>query len=112
MAEELVSLFARVGIPKEILTDQGTNFTMQLLQELYCMLHLYKSIPPTDRQFHRAFQSNPKNEATKHGSQGRQGRGPVPIIRTFRISRSTPEFHGILTLNCCIEVCQEDHYMC
>lgn len=26
IAEELVKLFARVGIPEEILTDQGTNF--------------------------------------------------------------------------------------
>ena len=25
VAEELVKLFARVGIPREILTDQGTN---------------------------------------------------------------------------------------
>ena len=38
IAEELVELFARHGIPKEILTDQGTNFTSQLLLELYRML--------------------------------------------------------------------------
>ena len=30
VAEELVTLFARLGIPKEILTDQGTNFTSML----------------------------------------------------------------------------------
>ena len=36
----LVTLFARVGIPKEILTDQGTNFTSMLLQELYRLLHI------------------------------------------------------------------------
>ena len=40
IAEELVKLFARVGIPKEILTDQGTNFTSQLLAELYRLLHV------------------------------------------------------------------------
>ena len=40
VAEELVTLFARVGIPKEILTDQGTNFTSMLLQELYRLLHI------------------------------------------------------------------------
>ena len=39
VAEELVKLFARVGIPGEILTDQGSNFTSQLLAELYRMLH-------------------------------------------------------------------------
>ncbi len=35
VAEELISLFAWYGVPKEILTDQGTNFTLQLLQVLY-----------------------------------------------------------------------------
>ena len=47
IAEELVKLFARVGIPEEILTDQGTNFTAQLLKELYRMLgvHAIKTTP-------------------------------------------------------------------
>jgi transposase InsO family protein len=40
IAEELVSLFSRVGIPNEILTDQGSNFTSKLLQELYRLLHM------------------------------------------------------------------------
>ena len=38
VAEELVKFFSRVGVPREILTDQGTNFTSQLLLELYRML--------------------------------------------------------------------------
>ena len=38
MAEELVNLFARVGIPQEILTDQGANFMSSLLVELYRLL--------------------------------------------------------------------------
>ena len=38
VVEELITLFARYGVPKEILTDQGTNFTSQLLQELYKLL--------------------------------------------------------------------------
>lgn len=33
-------LFARVGVPQEILTDQGSNFTLQLLAELYRLLHV------------------------------------------------------------------------
>lgn len=40
IAEELLKMFSRVGVPKEILTDQGTNFTSQLLIELYRMLHI------------------------------------------------------------------------
>ena len=40
IAEELVKIFARMGIPKEILTDQGSNFTSQLLAEVYRLLHV------------------------------------------------------------------------
>ena len=40
VAEELVRLFSRVGIPREILTDQGTNFTSELLAEMYRLLHI------------------------------------------------------------------------
>ena len=32
-------LFSRVGIPKEMLTDQGTNFS-ELLAEMYHLLHI------------------------------------------------------------------------
>ena len=37
IAQELMKIFARVGIPKEILTDQGSNFQSQ---ELYRLLHI------------------------------------------------------------------------
>ena len=40
VADHLIHLFARVGIPKEILSDQGTNFMSQLLKELYNLLHI------------------------------------------------------------------------
>ena len=40
VAEELIEVFSRVGVPQEILTDQGTNFTSKLLTELYKMLHV------------------------------------------------------------------------
>ena len=39
VAEALLSFFARVGVPEEILTDQGTNFTSQLMREVYRFLH-------------------------------------------------------------------------
>ena len=35
-----MELFARVGIPREILTDQDSNFMSQLLIEFYCLLHV------------------------------------------------------------------------
>lgn len=40
IAKELIGFFARVGIPEEILTDQGTNFTSQLMQEVYRFLKI------------------------------------------------------------------------
>lgn len=35
-----MKLFDRVSIAEEILTDQGTNFTSQLLAEIYRLLHV------------------------------------------------------------------------
>ena len=40
VAEELISIFALVGLPRDILTDQGTNFTSELLAEIYRLLHI------------------------------------------------------------------------
>ena len=40
IAEALVTLFSRVGVAEEILTDQGSNFTSKLLAELYRLLQV------------------------------------------------------------------------
>ena len=40
VARELVAFFARVGIPEEILTDQGSNFMSALLEEVYHLLQV------------------------------------------------------------------------
>ena len=40
MAKELVNLFSHIGVPDEILTDQGTNFILSLLEEIYCLFHI------------------------------------------------------------------------
>jgi len=42
VARELVNLFSHVGVPDEILTDQGTNFMSTLLDEIYQLLHIKK----------------------------------------------------------------------
>ena len=34
VAEELIVFFSRMGIPREILSDQGTNFMSQLLKDI------------------------------------------------------------------------------
>ena len=43
VAEKLMNLFSHHGVPREILTDQGTNFMSELLQELHKLLKI-KSI--------------------------------------------------------------------
>ena len=40
VADHLMQLFARVGISKETLSEQGTNFMSQLLRELYNLLNI------------------------------------------------------------------------
>ena len=40
IAKELIAVFSRVGIPEEILSDQGANFMSGLLQEVYQLLHI------------------------------------------------------------------------
>ena len=54
IAKELVKPFTRVGIPEEILTDQGANFMSTLLQELYRLLNISRiknlSISSPDRR--------------------------------------------------------------
>lgn len=58
VAEVLVELFSRHGIPEEILTDRGTNYTSSLLGELYRLIGV-RSLrtspyhPETDSLFER-----------------------------------------------------------
>ena len=40
IARELILLFTRVGVPQEVLTDQGTNFMSALLEDIYQALHI------------------------------------------------------------------------
>ncbi|KAG6934087.1 hypothetical protein G0U57_017886, partial [Chelydra serpentina] len=41
IAKELLQVFARVGIPKEILTDQGTPFMLKLMKDLCTLLRIH-----------------------------------------------------------------------
>lgn len=42
IAKELIKVFSHVGIPDEILTDQGANFMSTILQEMYLLLHVQR----------------------------------------------------------------------
>ena len=38
VANSLIQLFSRVGIPREIITDQGTNFNSRFMKQVYSLL--------------------------------------------------------------------------
>ena len=38
VAEKLINLFSHYGVPREILSDQGSNFMSELLQEVYSVI--------------------------------------------------------------------------
>lgn len=40
VAEEILEMFSRVGLPKEILTDRGTSFTSGLMEEVNRLLSM------------------------------------------------------------------------
>ena len=40
IADEIIKVFARVGIPEELLTDQGTNFTSGLMRQVTASLRI------------------------------------------------------------------------
>uniref|UniRef100_A0A803JMY6 Gypsy retrotransposon integrase-like protein 1 n=1 Tax=Xenopus tropicalis TaxID=8364 RepID=A0A803JMY6_XENTR len=75
IAKELVHLFSRVGIPKEILTDQGTPFMSKVTKELCRLLgikHLRTSVyhPQTDglvERFNKTLKAMLKKAVDKDG---------------------------------------------
>eukprot|EP00731_Ephydatia_muelleri_P004053 Em0002g229a len=74
VAEELIKVFARMGVPREILTDQGANFTSQLLAELYRLLQVHPIRtspyhPQTDGLVER-FNQTLKSMLRKTGTDG------------------------------------------
>eukprot|EP00731_Ephydatia_muelleri_P038412 Em0751g2a len=55
IAEELIRVFARVGVPREILTDQGSNFTSHYIG-CYTFTQLGQVLPSSNRWLGGAFQ--------------------------------------------------------
>ena len=79
--------FSHVGVPEEILTDQGTNFTSQLLSKEYRLLHI-KPIrttpyhPQTDGLVER-FNGTLKAMLKKIASD--DGLGPTTTVPAFHL---------------------------
>lgn len=77
VAEELMKVFARVGIPQEVLTDQGSNLTSQLLREVYRLLQVQPIKtspyhPQTDglvERFNQTLKAMLRRAATEEGRE-------------------------------------------
>ena len=102
VAEELLKLFSRVGVPKEILTDQGTNFTSQLLIELYRMLHVQPIRttpyhPQTDglvERFNRTLKSMLRKATDKEGKDW----DTFITLPTFCLLRGATHINRLFTI--------------
>ncbi|XP_056585423.1 uncharacterized protein LOC130406867 [Triplophysa dalaica] len=85
VADALFRVISRVGIPKEVLTDQGTAFMSRTLRELYGLLGI-KTIrtsvyhPQTDGLVER-FNRTLKTMIRKFLLYGRQPRGVLDVLR-------------------------------
>ena len=96
VAEELIKVFARVGVPREILTDQGANFTSQLLAELYKLLQVHSICispyhPQTDGLVER-FNQTLKSMLRKSGmDRGKEWDKKIPYL----LSGSPASVNGI-----------------
>ena len=99
VAEQLMEPFSRHRVPKEILTDQGTNLMSQLLQELYKMLgvKLVRTTPyhpQTDRLVERFNQTLKQMLRKMIDEEGRDWDKLVPyILFAYReVPQSSTEF--------------------
>ena len=108
VAEELMIFFPRVGVQEEILTDQGTNFTSQLLSELYRLLHIR---PIRTTPYHPqtdGLLEHPKGHA-EEGSNRRVRTGTdCSHIYYLRIERCPRRLQDSLPLNWCMATTLED----
>ena len=97
VADVLIEIFARHGIPGEILTDQGTNFTSSLLGELYKLigvtaLRTSPYHPQTDGLVERF---NIKRNAAKGTERREEGLGYHGTIYSICLLGGTTSNTGI-----------------
>ena len=87
VAEELVRLFSRVGIPKEILTDQGTNFAC---------------VPPYHPQTDGMVKRNIKGDAAEMCYRRWKGLGPSSTVCTLCLPGGSARINRILAFRATI----------
>ncbi|KAK3551824.1 hypothetical protein QTP70_028996, partial [Hemibagrus guttatus] len=94
VARELLALFSRAGIPKDILTDQGTPFTSQLTVDLCGLLqvkHLRTSVyhPQIDGLVERFNQTIKRMLCRVIDEEGRNW--DLPLLYVLFAIRETPQ---------------------
>ena len=100
LADDYVKVFSRVGIPEEILTDQGTNFTSKLLGELYRLINI-KALrtspyhPQTDGLVER-FNGTLKDMLRKTAQE--DGKNWDKLLPSVRIPGSATELYRLLPI--------------
>jgi len=106
VAEALVTVFCRVGVPREILTDQGANFMSSLLAEVYKLLNV-KSIrtspyhPQTDglvERFNQTLKGMIRKVAKKDGKDWDQLL-PYLLFAYRKVSQASTGFSPIELLH-------------
>jgi len=83
VVEELVLVFSWVGVPKEILMDQGSTFTSQLLKEIYHLQHVH-SIRTTPYHLQTLWSTSTKPYKV-NASENCHWRGEKTRINSFPI---------------------------
>ena len=106
IARELAGVFARVGVPDEILTDQGPNFMSSLLQELYRLLQIkrIRTTPyhPQTDGFVERFNGTLKAMLRKFVNWSQKDWDEYLPYLLLRITRSHRSQQGFPLLSCCM----------
>lgn len=97
----LVQFFSRVGFPREILTDQGTNFVNFVEAGLSITWHQEPenhTLPPPNGWADRTFQQDTEADAAKVCEQQWYRLGSLAAISFICIQGSTPSLHWVFSL--------------
>jgi len=95
VAKRLMKVVCRFGIPDQILTDQGTNFQAELLEEIWNLLDVHKTRttpyhPQCDGQSER-FMRTIKEMITSYVSENQRDWDAKLEILTFAYNTATHE---------------------
>lgn len=102
LAAELVKIFSRVGFPDEVLTDQGTNFMGEVMQETWSQLgvrHLNTSVyHPQCNGLVERFSKTLKGLLKKFAVDNPPGLAPKHRTGPFRHPRGPSSFNRFFSL--------------